>query len=228
MKQIIFALASLLIISACSKKDDPAPASNDNPDLPTTQWYAYKGNEADTVQVMNGYLYMTSKYVATKTKSTAVSSFRKIKGDFELRVKFSSFTPTGTNITSETFSCFLTKIEGQSATPILSGILGKNYMYAEDSTPANTLIKPSTNREGEWYVKRVGSDYTTWLRAGTDTLKLNKTNYSAADLTMNFAIDASDNTPTKTSVHIDDFILTGGLGTDASTDSFDENSVTVY
>lgn len=227
MKKIILTLTSIVLVSACSKKDDdPAPAPTNV--YPTTQWYGNKGNSVDTIDVLNGYLYMTSKHKSGSAKSTSVGSFRKIKGDFELRVQYSDFRATGTNPTSETFAVFLTKMQGQTVTPILTGILGNEYMYAEDSDIANTQIKSTSNTSGEWYVKRTGSDFTTWFRAGTDTLFLNKTNYTAADLYMNFSINASDNTPTKTSVQIDDFSLTGSSASEAASDSFDSKDLTVY
>ena len=118
---------------------------------------------------MGGYLYLTTSYVAGQNKGTTVSSVKKLHGDFELRVNFSSFHTTGTSSVSET--CGVSLEEDESRRILLSGLLSNSYLYAEDSVVNNTLIKPTSNRTGEWYVKRVGSNYTSWFRAGSDTLK---------------------------------------------------------
>ena len=224
MKRIIFTILAISIFSSCSKKEDSNPTpSNPAPEVPKTQWFSYKTVQADTADVRNGYLYMTSKYSDSESKGTSVGTVKKIKGDFELLVKFSSFKPTGSGIFPEGFGVILSATETPHG--VISAILGRSMMFAGDSAKTNAYSKLTTNRDGEWYVKRVGSTYTSWFRAGSDTLKINKTNYITSDLSFNFSVISYDNTTTSTSVHIDDFMLTGG-GTDVKSDPFDENDIT--
>ncbi|MBC7485629.1 MAG: hypothetical protein H7282_02620 [Cytophagaceae bacterium] len=225
MKQTLFILlSSSLLLLACSKKDDPTPAATD-PNYPTTQWISVKQNQNDTAEASNGYLYLNSTYSSTGARGTGVTTVKKIKGDFEMKVKFSSFKPTGSNTISELFGCILSSTSPKTSNGILSLLLSKNTMYVEDSNVVNTISKPTANRQGEWYVKRTGGDYTSWFRIGSDTLKMNKTNYITSDLSMSCTIVAFDNTVTSSSVHIDDFTLTGGGG-DVKSDPFDTNDIT--
>ncbi|MBC7485628.1 MAG: hypothetical protein H7282_02615 [Cytophagaceae bacterium] len=223
MKQIIFALSFIVILFACKKKDDPAPAPSPDNNVPSTQWYSFKSNSGDTAKALDGYLYLTSTYTAGTTGGTSVASVKKIKGDFELLVKFSSFNPPTISYPLESFGIILAASETHHGT--ISCVLLKDYMYVNDSSASTTSPKSTHYREGEWYVKRVGADYTSWFRAGSDTLKLNKTNYITSDLSLSFSVGSFDNTSHSTSVHIDDFTLTGGGG-DVKSDAFDQNDIT--
>lgn len=224
MKYIIFVLPIVLFLSACSKKnDDPAPAPNINNTPLSTQWYSYKSNSVDTAKVINGYLYLTSTYLSSTQRSTSVGSDKKIKGDFELLVKFSSFNPPNINYPLESFGMILSASETPHG--VISCTLLKDFMYVNDSSASATSPKSTHFREGEWYVKRIGADYTSWFRAGSDTLKLNKTNYITSDLSMHFSASSFENASYSTSVHIDDFTLSGG-GSDVKSDPFDVNDIT--
>lgn len=225
MKQnTFFLLCALLILTSCSKKDNPAPVPT-NPGYPNTQWISVKQNQNDTADVANGYLYLNSTYSSLGARGTGITTVKKIKGDFELLLKFSAFKPTGANSISELFGCILSSDSPKTSNGTLSLLLSKNMMYVEDSNVVNTISKPTSNREGEWYVKRTGANYTSWFRMGSDTLKMNKTNYITSDLSLSCTIVAFDNTVTSSSVHIDDFTLTGGGG-DVKSDPFDENDIT--
>ena len=219
----------MLIFSSCKKSSSSDPS----PSAPSTEWFSIRQSTADTARTMNGYLYLTTSYLTGTTPGnplgTEVITVKKIKGDFELLAKYSSFHTTGTNSTSSTFGMILSSDNPNPSNGVLSGILEIDAMYAEDSSFAtNTLTKATTSREGEWYVKRTGGDYVSWFRAGSDTLFMNKTNYITSDLSFEVSIGAFDNTATNCSVHIDDFQLTGG-GTDVSSDPFDKsNDVTAY
>jgi hypothetical protein len=151
---------------------------------------------------------------------TSLASINGIKGDFEIRVKYSSFHTSGTNIFSETLGISLATV---GVTPaIISGNLSNTSLYMTDTTSSVHTFKSTVNRDGEFYVKRTGADYTSWMRAGADTVFLNKTNYFTQDVSVLFEIGSLDHTVTRTSVHIDDFTITGGGGIVVS-DPFDSN-----
>lgn len=214
-------LLLILFLSAYMWSCKPSESSSD-PVPSYTQWYAHKQNTDDTINDVNGYLYLSTKYTAVPRIGTSVSSITSIKGDFEIRVKYSSYHTSGSHPFSEVLGFSLA---ANGITPaIISGNFANTSMYITDTSSTTVpTFKTTTNRDGEFYVKRLGSSYTCWMRAGADTVYLNKTNYITQDVSMVFEIGALDNTTNRTSVHIDDFTITGGSGAVVS-DSFDANN----
>lgn len=222
LKKLTFLIVLLLSIQACKKSDDSSPAPVENK---TINWYAFKQNVEDTIEVKNGYLYISTKYSSSSQNGDALISAKKIKGDFELRINFSSFNSNGINNLSEQMGFTLSRQGGSS--PLYSGILNNNAIYIEDTVFVNTVSKPTNNKNGEFYVKRTGGDFIAWMRAGADTVKMHKVSYSTADLTLGISVASLDNTATHTSLHVDDFNLNGGGG-EVTSDPFDENHIMLY
>lgn len=218
----IFKLAyvlPILVLFSCKKSDDaPTP-------ILANQWYSYKAFADDTVDVKNGFLYMSTKYGSSSSGASSVVSFGKLKGDFELRIKYSSASMSGTSTFSE--SLLFGLFQPGVTKALVGGVLTNEIVYVGDSTTTFPDMQSTSAREGEFYVKREGSKYTSWMRAGADTSFLNKTNYVTSDLSLTMAITSNDVTVTRTSVHIDDVSIQGGGGAVRS-DPFDENYITAY
>ena len=225
MKSLLFkvCLLSLIVISySCKKSSDSS--SNPAPSFPA-EWYSLKQNSNDTVLVQGGYLYLQTSYNAGNTSKTATSAttYGQISGDFEFTVNFSSFSPKGSKYASDVFAFLLVPSGG--GIPVISGNLTDSMLYIMDNTLSSPTLKYTTNRQGTIYVKRIGANYTSWMCAGTDTVYLNKTNYSTAPLNLGFEIGSLDNTATHTSVHVQNFVIKGGGGVVVS-DPFTKNTVT--
>jgi len=217
----IFKLAyvlPILVLISCKKSDDPTPSVSN-------QWYSNKAFADDTVDVKNGYLYLSTRYNSSPSKATSILSYGKLKGDFELRMTFSSLALSGTNTFSEVLSFAL--FQNGVTRAVVGGSLTNEMVYVGDSSSTFPDMKSTNAREGEFYVKREGSTISAWMRAGEDTSFLDKTNYTTADLTPGIMISSNDATVARTSVHIDDVTITGGGGA-VQSDPFDKKSITAY
>lgn len=215
--QLLFILPALFLISCKNKGDDPAPAFSIS-----QQWYSVKAFSNDTVKVKDGYLYMSTKYGSGTVGrgSTSVGTFKRLKGDFELRIKFSNVIMTGTDL-SETVGFALFQ-DGADPAVLAGQVSNQTIMVSEPSTFPD--VQPRTTNDGEFYVKRVGGNYTSWIKVGDNTSSLNKTDYFTGDLGVSMYIFSEDETATRTSVHIDDVIITDGGGKVVS-DTFDKNNI---
>lgn len=213
--KLLYLLPVLFFIS-CKKKDDPTPATD-----VAKQWYYVKANNDDTVNVENGYLYMSTEYPYDSPHSTtSLLSRNTLKGDFELRIKYSSVGMSATN----PGALFFGLIEEDNPMSIMNAHLSNDIVYTHDSTSTRPDIKSTTAREGEWYVKRTGGNYKVWMRAGADTSFIEKENYSTGNLTIGISIASSNTAVARTTVHIDDISIEGGGG-DLVSDPFDKNSI---
>jgi len=216
--KLVYVLPILVLIS-CKKSDDPAPAVSN-------KWYSIKAYADDTVAVKNGYLHMSTKFgSASSSKATSISSFGKLKGDFELRIKYSSVGMSGTNTFSEALGFAL--FQSGVSRALVAGTLTNEMVYVSDSSSTFPDMKSTSARAGEFYVKREGSTLSAWIKAGDEISTINKTNYTTSDLKLSILITSNDATVTRSSVHIDDISIIGGGG-GVESDTFDESSITAY
>ncbi|MDB5272973.1 MAG: hypothetical protein JWO58_1340 [Chitinophagaceae bacterium] len=185
-------------------------------------WLGSRQNSNDTITVENGYAYL-STYHSISASGTSIISNNKLKGDFEIKISYSFFVASGTNSYSDQLE--FNVAQAGSRNPLVAGFLTNEKIYLQDSTGGSSS-KTTTNRAGEFYVKRMGSEVYSWIRAGSDSLFLSRTNYSMADLTLEAMIYSWDNTSNHTSVHIDDVLIIGG-GNNFPSDHFDQNKINV-
>ena len=221
----IFKLAYVLtvfVLFSCKKGDnDTAPAPTGS-----NKWYSVKAYADDTVEVKDGYLYMSTKYgSASTTKATSISSFGILKGDFELRIKYSSVEMSGTNTFSEALGFAL--FQSGISRALVAGNLTNEMVYVSDSSKTFPDMKSTSARAGEFYVKREGSTLNAWIKAGEEISTINKMNYTTADLRLSILISSNDATVKRTSVHIDDVSIIAGGG-EVESDPFDKSSITAY
>ena len=218
MKKIIFLLVLTSVIVSCKKKN------SDDPSSVTPKWFATRQNASDIATVSNGVAYLkTSNNGSQSPNGLSLSSFNKLKGDFVIKLSFSSFSTSGANSLSEWFTVGLS--DQESVHPLVASILTNTEMYLEDNN-VDYQVKSTTNREGEFYAKRVGADFFTWCRVGSDTLRMDKLNYSTKDVSIFMNITGMDNTATNTSIQIKDVLISGGGGL-LTTDTFDNNTISV-
>jgi len=205
---------SVLLFSCARYIEEAVPA--------TKLWLGSRQNTNDTITVENGYAYLSTHH-SISASGTSIISNNKLKGDFEIKISYSFFVTSGSNSYSDQLEFNLSQTGLRN--PLVAGFLTNDDIYLQDSTGVSNS-KATANRAGEFYVKRVGADVYTWIRAGSDSLFMDKNNYSTADLTVEATIYSWDNTSTHTSVHIDDVLITGG-GNDFPSDHFDQNKINV-
>lgn len=213
---IIFLMISGMLFSCIRDTQVVVPADT------TKRWLGYRQNDDDTITTQDGYAYL-STYNAISASGTSIVSNNRLKGDFEVRIAYSSFVTSGNNSFSDqlifNFSSPAVK------DPLIAATLTNDYLYLDDSTRVSGS-KSTVNREGEVYIKREDSTIYSWIRAGGDTLFLNKTNYYSGDVGIEMKVYASDNTATHTSVHIDDIKVKGGKGLIKS-NTFDDKTILI-
>jgi hypothetical protein len=211
-------ICCLVAISfSCTKYiDDVAPAD------PSKRWLGSRQNSNDTIAVRNGYVYLTT-YKAISASGTSIVSANKLKGDFELKIKYSSFITSGSYSFSDQLIFNFSNPKAQN--PLIAAFLTNEDIYLQDSLKTG-FSKPTANREGELYMRRTGGTLFSWIRAGSDTLFLNKVNYYAGDLGIEMQVYSSDDTAVRTAVHIDDIMINGGGG-GVSSNAFEENTIDI-
>ncbi|MDB5257727.1 MAG: hypothetical protein JWM14_2422 [Chitinophagaceae bacterium] len=203
------------IFSSCAKYiDDPTPVDT------TKRWLAYRQNVDDTISVKDGYVYL-STHNAISANGTSIASNNKFKGDFEVKISYSSFVASGNYSFSDQLIFNFSSPDIQN--PLIAAFLTNDEIYLQDSTRTG-VSKSSTNRAGEVYVKREGSTIYSWIRAGDDSLFFNKTNYYSEDVSLEVKVYSADNTTAHTSVHLDDIVVVGGGGF-VKSNAFDENTI---
>ncbi len=109
------------------------------------------------------------------------------------------------------FSLIFNFSSAQAQNPLVAAFLTNDAIYLQDSSRTGTS-KNTANRGGEVYVKREGTTISSWIRAGDDSLFLNKIYYTSDDVGIEMLVYSADNTATHTSVHLDDILVAGGGG----------------
>jgi hypothetical protein len=203
-----------LLFSCATYIDDVDPVDT------AKRWLGYRQNSDDTISVRNGYVYLSTHH-AIAASGTSIISNNKLKGDFEVKITYSSFVASGSNSFSD--QLFFNFSSPQVQSPLIAASLTNDEIYLQDSTRAG-VSKSTGNREGEVYVKREGTTLYSWIRAGGDSLFLNKINYYSGDLSIEMQVYSADNTTTHTSVHVDDIIVIGGNDL-VKSNTFEENTV---
>ncbi|MBC7485971.1 MAG: hypothetical protein H7282_04395 [Cytophagaceae bacterium] len=188
----------------------------------TRRWLGYRQNNDDTISTINGYAYL-STYNAISANGTSITCNNKLKGDFEVKISYSSFVASGDYSFSDQL-IFNFSASGLRD-PLIGASLTNEDIYIADSTRTNSS-KNTVNRYGEVYVKRTGSTIYSWIRAGSDSLFMNRINYYSGDLTIEMKVLSADHTSTHTSVHLDDIVVTGGGGF-VKSNTFDEKTIRI-
>ena len=146
-----------------------------------------------------------------------------MKGDFEVRISYSAFVTSGNYSFSDQLIFNFSSPGVKDA--LISATLTNEDIYIEDST-RSSLSKSTVNRDGEVYVKRTGSAIYSWIRAGSDSLIMNRIDYYSGDLSIEMKVLSADHTATQTSVHLDDIVITGGGGF-VKSNTFDDKTIRI-
>jgi hypothetical protein len=220
--------STILLFSSCNRKNDaassPAPAS-----VYSYQWYSTMQNANDSCYFKNGGFYISNQYHTDGSSipiASVVNSRFNISGDCEVKIKFSNFNPTGTTILSDAVNI---SFSGKGILkPLVTMLLSNGYLSAQD-TLNSKLPKSSYSKQGEAYFKRVGNSYTSWFRAGSDTVFCNIPNYPSNDLGLTIGVIAAQaNNPVKSaSLQIDEISVYDASGK-LIIDPLNVNSIKYY
>ncbi len=193
------------------------------PEDMSRRWLGARRSSDDSIIVSNGQVYLTTKYYTGLESGTSITTHNKLKGDFELNIKFSDFDAMGDYDFSNQLVFELPFTDGSN--PVVNAYLTKENLYLQDSLGAGPG-KSTVNRNGEFHLKRTGSDVHAWIRAGSDSVFFDRANYYAKELTVKIRIFSGDNSSTKTAVKIDDILIVGGGGL-VKSNTFDKNTIRI-
>lgn len=213
----LFFLLSMVFFS-CARYIDDVP-----PEDTSKRWLGYRKNNGDTIIVNNGFVYLTTVYHPGLAIGTTITSNNRLKGDFELKISFTSFLASGDYDFSDQLLFEFPFVDGGK--DLFTAYLTKDHLYLQDSTGAG-VSKNTVNRNGEFFMKRQGSDIHAWIRAGNDSLFFDRSNYYSKELAIKMGVFSGDNSSSLTSVHIDDVQITGGGGF-VQSNTFDENTIRI-